>query len=322
MEKNYDHLIRTTYQKYLFREPDVKGYSHFLHLLKTKQLDEIEFINVIKSSDECNRKQKADYFNKQKNYVFTGKYDLKYNIRPNSILDFLVTQNGICDASMIAQIKKFTSSSSVVFDVGSNAGLLSLPIAKYVVPDGKVYSFEPDPELYNQLCQNIELNNLQNIITEKYALQDDSSLNTVKLHKRRAIHDDGRTNFGLSTIQNNSEYVVGFHFVPTTTIDAFVIFQNISNIDLIKIDVEGAEFNVMSGAKNSIKKFHPIIIYEFSREIDKLTNTTNTKNCFDFITQQEYSQYLILNSQKLELIENYDESLPDSDVLCIPNLPQ
>lgn len=322
MEKNYDHLIKTTYQKYLFREPDVEGYSHFLHLLETKQLDEIEFINMIKSSDECTRKQKADNFNKQENYIFTGIYDLKYHIHPNSILDFLVTQNGICDSIMINQIKELISPSDTVFDIGANAGLLSLPIAKHIVPNGTVYSFEPDPELYIQLCENIELNNLQNIIVEKSALQDDVSLKTIKLHKRRAIHDDGRTNFGLSTIQNNVEYIVGSHFVSTTTIDNFVIAKNISNIHLIKIDVEGAEFKVMIGARNSIENFHPIIIYEFSREIDKLTHTTNTKNCFEFIKQQKYSQYVISNSKKLQLIENYDENLSDSDILCIPDISQ
>jgi FkbM family methyltransferase len=322
MEKNYGDLIKITYKKLLFREPDTEGYSHFLNLLKTKQIDENQFIDMIKNSDEYRRKLKADNFNKQENYIFTGTYDLKYHIHPNSILDFLVTQNGICDSLMINQIKEFISPSDTVFDIGANAGLLSLPIAKHIVPNGTVYSFEPDPELYVQLCENIELNNLQNIIVEQSALQDDASLKIIKLHKRRAIHDDGRTNFGLSTIQNNVEYVVGSHFVPTTTIDNFVISKNISNINLIKIDVEGAEFKVMNGARNSIRNFHPIIVYEFSREIDKLTHTTNTKNCFEFIKQQEYSQYVILNSKKLQLIENYDENLPDSDMLCIPDISQ
>ena len=318
MEKNHDYLIKTIYKKFLFREPDPEGYSHFLHLLETKQIDENEFVDIIRNSDEYQRKQKAKNFNKQKSYIFTGNYDLKYYIHPNSVLDFLVTQNGICDAQMINQIKKLIPLSGTIFDVGANAGLLSLPIARYVIPKGTVYSFEPDPELYNQLCENIKLNNLKNVITEKLALQDDSSLKIVKLHKRRAIHDDGRTNYGLSTIQNNSEYVVGCDFVPTSTIDNFVILKNISTTDLIKIDVEGAEFRVLTGAKNTITKFHPVIIYEFSREIDKLTNTEYTKNCFDYLNQQEYTQFVISNSKKLEVLQNYDKNLPDSDIVCIP----
>ena len=318
MKKSNDELIKTIYKKLLFREPDYEGYTHFLNLLKTKQIDENKFIDIIKNSDEYKLRQKVVIFNKQKKYVFTGNHDLKYNIHPNSVLDNLLTQRGSIDENLINLTKNHLEKNGIILDVGANAGFLSLPFAKYVVPKGNVYSFEPDSELYDQLHENIKLNELQNIHINKLALQDDSHMNTIQLQKRRAIHDDGRTNFGLSTIQNNPEYVVGSEFVQTDTVDHFLISNNISNVDLIKIDVEGAEFRVLKGAKYTIRKFHPKIIYEFSRTIDKLTNTKNTKNCFDYLKKFEYEQFRILPNQNVKLLLKYDASLEDCDILCIP----
>lgn len=317
MDKNFDSLIKTVYRKFLFREPDPEGYAHFSNLLESKQIDENQFIHTIKNSDEFKRKQKAEEFNKQKKFIFTGDYELKYIIHPNSVLDFLLTQNGVGDKHMLREIKNLVSPNGIIFDVGANAGFLSIPLAKDVVPNGEVYSFEPDIDLYDHLCKNIELNNLQNIHVEKLAMQDDPSLKTAKLCKRRAIHDDGKTNYGLSTIQNNSEYVVGYESVLADTIDNFVISKNISSVDLIKIDVEGAEFKVLKGANATIMHFHPIIIYEFSREIDRLTTSKNTLKCFNYIKNHDYEQFIISND-KLNSMLNYDENLIDSDIVCVP----
>jgi FkbM family methyltransferase len=320
MEKSNDELIKVVYEKLLFRDPDSEGYLHFLHLLETKEIDENKFIEMIKNSDEYKLKQKAEYFNKQKKYVFTDNYDLKYIINPNSVLDNLLTQRGSIDENLINLTKNHLEKNGIIFDVGANAGFLSLPFARYVVPKGNVYSFEPDSELYDQLRENIKLNELQNIHINKLALQDDSSMNTIQLQKRRAIHDDGRTNFGLSTIQNNPEYVIGSEFVQTDTIDNFLIFNNVSNVNLIKIDVEGAEFRVLKGAKDTITKFYPKIIYEFSHTIDKLTNTKNTKNCFDYLKKFGYKQFRILPNENLELLLKYDASLEDCDILCVQKI--
>lgn len=117
------------------------------------------------------------------------------------------------------------------FDVGSNIGLFSLAVAsKY--KDIKIYAFESDQETFNILKDNIQLNQLNNIIPVKIALAD-----------------------------YNRE-------VSATTIDNFLKANNIPGVDLMKIDIKGAELLLFQGAKNLLfRSDAPIIFYESSSQL-------------------------------------------------------
>ena len=62
-------------------------------------------------------------------------------------------------------IKKFIKPGDYVFDIGANIGLLTVPFAKTIGNNGKVFSFEPQSFVYDVLNKNIELNNLVNVET-------------------------------------------------------------------------------------------------------------------------------------------------------------
>lgn len=316
LKKDYSEIIRKCYLEILKREPDEIGLNHFLKLMQEKQLDEEKLTFVIKSSDEYKRIEAEKYHSDKKPYVYRGLYDIAYVIHPNSVLDDIVIKQGIFDKWVGTRLKKFIKPDGIIFDVGAHAGLLSLPFAKHYVLHGKVYSFEPNPEIINRLQENVKINHLENIIIEHLALQDDSAVDTVVLYKRRAVHDNGLINDGLSTLEPNSTYRIGSEKVRTTTIDKYVKNHNIINVDLIKIDTEGSDFRVLLGGNNTIDKSRPIVIYEFSSTIDMLIDFQYTQKCHEFLKNKGYKQYRIINEETLLEFDKYDGKIPDSNIVC------
>ena len=113
-------------------------------------------------------------------------------------------------------------------------------------------------------------------------------------------------------------YPTGKTVVKTSTIDCEVESYKLKKLDFIKIDVEGYEYQVMKGGEKSIKKFKPIIMYEYSRTIDKLSNTNNSYKSFNLINRLGYSQYAIIGEKVIWRISSFKEDLPDTNIICFP----
>lgn len=143
-----------------------------------------------------------------------------------------------------------------VIDVGANVGYFSLLAADLVGSSGTVYAFEPEPENNTLLLTNIEINSYTNIRAKKVAVS-----NTC-----------GSTDFFLSELDNGSHsiYEAGARgvaatlSVETTTLDAFIEEEEWPVVDLLKIDVEGAELMVLEGMELLNKRSNRIrLILEY-----------------------------------------------------------
>src|SRR5262245_2231571 len=129
-------------------------------------------------------------------------------------------------------------------DVGANVGAYSLLLGQWVGSSGAVFAFEPAPEAYDGLRRHIGLNNLAPIVTPVRAAVGAAS-STARFvveptagESRLATAGDG----GARTVE-----------VPVTTIDDFCA-RNRLTPDFIKIDVEGAELDVLRGARETIQR--------------------------------------------------------------------
>jgi FkbM family methyltransferase len=160
----------------------------------------------------------------------------------------------------------------VILDIGASFGFLSLIWAKTLASKGKVYSFEPHPLLFQQLSKNIAYNQLQFICNPINALVGDNLLNQ---------------NLKLMGYTSNKEFIEGKEMtqeieMAQITLDHFVTTENLSNINLIKIDVDGSEMQVLMGMQQALAQFSPMVIIE-----------TNNPDVITCMSQQGYSYYQI-----------------------------
>lgn len=139
----------------------------------------------------------------------------------------------------------------VIFDVGANIGEISLRFA-HTYPKATIHGFEPFPDTFRTLKQNVSLNAFPNI--ELHPLGLGAQAGEVFFEERTA------GNPGMNRVTANPERST--RKVAITTLDAFVGENDISTVSLIKIDVEGYEFEVLKGADQLIRRHHPVFFIE------------------------------------------------------------
>ena len=251
-------------------------------------------------------------------YIIKGKYDLLYEIHPNSIIDNDISKCGIIQDWIAFNLNKLVGDNVIILDIGANVGIYTLPFSR-MCSDGQIYAFEPDPENFRQLTNNINLNKLKNVHLFDFAMQDNPDVTELEFHIKRSIDGDKLINNGLSTLERTSYHNVANCKVTCSTIDKFVKAHNLERLDFIKMDVEGSEYKVLSGSKKSINEHSPIIQYEYVTTHDKRIGYSNTKKCFEFLKKMGYRQYVIKNDVRLVELKEYDQGLSDCNVLALPN---
>lgn len=129
----------------------------------------------------------------------------------------------------------------IIIDIGSNLGYYACIAAKLLKGEGRVYAFEPDPKNYDLLIKNTQLNGYTNVVGINKALSDTRGMTSLFLNE----HNFG----GNSLSQHNVSSTSSVIDVETITLDEFVSETKLLKVDLLKIDVEGAEGLVFDGAK-------------------------------------------------------------------------
>ena len=136
-----------------------------------------------------------------------------------------------------------------VIDAGANLGLFTVLASNKVGSDGLIYSFEPIKKTRKLLEKNIKINNLENVLIEPFALgqKNESILFNVP-------NDLGGSSSVFSSSDLSSDKTEA---AEMRTIDYLVSNGIISRFDFIKADIEGAERDLLAGARIAIQKFKP-----------------------------------------------------------------
>lgn len=131
----------------------------------------------------------------------------------------------------------------VIIDAGANIGAFSV-FAAHVDPSAKIYAFEPQPEMFAFLKENVK--ELPNVACYNLGLGETEARRTMYGH---TFEDSG---FGVYDKVNGKEAAI-------TTVDDFVKKNGLPKIDFIKMDTEGYEGQILSGAKDTVRRFGPVI---------------------------------------------------------------
>lgn len=155
-------------------------------------------------------------------------------------------------------IKQYVKPGSTILDLGAHIGTHTLTMAKATGPKGKVIAFEPQPKIFRELFMNMVCNKVKNINFYNMALGNSKG----QLELNRLLHgNEGATSFlcGSGTGQ----------FVEMIELDSL----SLTDVSLIKIDVEYMEYDVIEGARVTILKNRPVMIIEIQG-----SRTEQTKN--------------------------------------------
>jgi FkbM family methyltransferase len=168
-----------------------------------------------------------------------------------------------------------------VLDVGAHIGLFAVIASRHTGANGKVIAFEPAPATFNLLQQTVHINKAGNTIT------------TVQ---KAVGSGPGKTTFFISdNVADNSNSLVSYLGdrsingidIEITSIDTVVKEYNLSSIDFIKIDVEGAEYDTLRGAADTFKTFSPHAIVAI-HPVPIIAKGDTLEGIYDFIAGLNY----------------------------------
>ena len=248
-----------------------------------------------KPSEE--KREKITFAFDQKAYVFSDKSSqYKFMLRATPTLHQQHLTEGIPDYPLIDWCKQFLKKGGCFIDIGANIGSYSVVLADHC---SRAYCFEAERMTYHALNGSIALNDKRNIYP--YCVAIGSMKNSGK---RMTLHTDLTNNYQSTMselVKENSQGPFEKERPQICSLDSF----KLSEISLVKINVNGWELEVFKGAQETLKRSdYPTVIFRadpdswYKSEKDKL---------FTFIRATGYEIVPIKNYPHMFIAERAQE---------------
>ena len=220
---------------------------------------------------------KTELQEKEINYNMKGSYWLQntkhgaFLTDKNDFIGYKLIKYGVWEPEIIKIYEFLIQPHYVIVDIGAHMGFHTINFAKRGL---QVYSFEPQKHLYNQVCGNIFLNDLnEKVICFNIGLGETSKQSSFgSINPHNTLNWEGNTgleliNYGGRSLEDN----LNTNEIEIRTLDSFNLSPN-----FIKIDVEGYELKTFQGAYQTLKNNKPVILFEsfpdFQPEVFKFLN--------------------------------------------------
>jgi FkbM family methyltransferase len=210
--------------------------------------------------------------------------NLRLNIEPNSETSRSLFITGRYEPNEFCVLDRVLKPGMTFVDVGANVGLYSVFASRKVSPQGTVLAVEASSRECAQLRRNVELNALANINVVKTAVTDRTG--ETDLMVAPAPHGGHNTlgGFAYGTPVERKERVTA------ARLDDIIREQRVVRVDVIKMDIEGAEFAALHGAEQTLRRFQPLLLLEISDRSLQHQNA-NSAQLLDYVMSFGYGLY-------------------------------
>lgn len=155
---------------------------------------------------------------------------------------------GYTEPKFTAMVERVLGPGQVVADVGASVGYFTCLMARSVGPTGRVIAFEPWPRILRYLRHNLEVNHLERVTVVPAAAFDQSG------HAHL-----GPPHYRLTM---GSDKPAGSVDVRVERFDDFAEIRELTRLDAIKMDIEGAELRALRGMTATLQRFEPMLLIE------------------------------------------------------------
>jgi len=177
----------------------------------------------------------------------------------------------------------------IVLDIGANIGYYSL-IAAGIVKKGHIYAFEPDARSIFQIRENLSLNHIKNADVVAAAVSDQDT--------GASFYAAGPENIGMSGLTQPENFTGTGVMVRTIRLDTWVVENQIKKVDCIKMDIEGAEYKALTGMKQLLQQFRPVLFIEISAALLERNGNT-TSQIYELLDSYGYASFKVIKENEL-----------------------
>lgn len=225
-----------------------------------------------------------------KNYIYTNNFG-GVAVKLKGDLGFLRVRHRFTPEERF--LSNLDLKTKTIYDIGSHIGIITTFFAKSSGITGKVIAFEPNPETYIKIKENVELNGLDNVQILNIGIGDKRE--TKILVVRRNMPGSGSMEKYIQ-LQILKEIGHKSLQVEVDTLDGCIEANKLPKPDFIKIDIEGMEYNALLGMAETISKYKPSMYIEI-HGADKESKIENIQRIVKFLDLHGYSIYHVESRQ-------------------------
>ncbi|MCB0168768.1 MAG: FkbM family methyltransferase [Anaerolineae bacterium] len=238
---------------------------------------------------------------------------LRIYIYPNEEICRSIFVTGSFEPNQFAFLNNVLTPGMTFVDVGANMGLYTLFAAQKVGQSGSVLAIEPSQREFERLTQNVAINRLNNVRLRQLAVSNCQA--EAELLIAREDHPGHNTlgAFGYDSVKLQRK-----EKVAVERLDDLVEQESLYRVDVIKMDIEGAEFLALQGAENTIARFRPVLLLELSDRTLNLQGC-NSRQVWDFLTRFDYHIYKFDQQTGLPVIAQPQSYFDAENIVALPN---
>ncbi len=251
---------------------------------------------------------------RKKRTILIDDFDetLFFNCALDEHISSQVFWRGAYSTGQLMLLGKILKEDMVFFDIGANKGEFTVFAAKRL-GKGRVFAFEPVKGLCIELKANVTANHFQQVDIVNKGLGNSNTQAVIFNAEKKYDHE---INWGTYSIYRRKGVDHPSGTIELMKLDDFVNDRKIAAVDIMKIDIEGAELEMLRGAEQTIRRFKPVIFIE----INEVTSSAAGYHSLDILA------YLANVGYRLELIGrngttktmNIDKPGKFQNVICLP----
>ncbi len=234
------------------------------------------------------------------------RYGVRIQYDPTSYIGMYLHYGRLFEGQILRSIEAHLHPGGTFVDIGANIGQHTLVAATLVGAHGRVISFEPGAKQRARLMRNIEINGLKNVDVRPYGLSRQAGLH--ELFNINSLNDGQST---LAKPDKDKDY-------PSEIVQLRTLDEQAADVSscVVKIDVEGAEMEVLQGAEGFIARTRPVMFIECIDEYLRRFGSSSAA-LFDFLHDRRY-QLLSLKRVGFRKLWAPVARPVDCDLMAIP----
>lgn len=206
--------------------------------------------------------------------------DLRFLVNSKELIGWNIFFHGAYEADTNTVLRRFVRPGDVVIEAGANNGSETVLLADLVGAGGHVHAFEPLPSAVRRLRANVALND-QGARVSVHSVAVGAEDGTMSLH----LLPDDHPNPGMASKDPHPQADRCLE-VPMVTLDAWAAEEGVGRVDLIKMDIQGAEIDLLVGADELIATRRPIIFAEAA------SSQGETEALYDALVRRGYLVFM------------------------------
>lgn len=316
MQQIREEDIYYCYRRFLEREPNELEWSNWHALMADREISVQWLIDSFLDSVEY----KLIHGEIQENQLIQLE-EMKIYIQPGDwAVGGHIAQNRIWEPHVTHALKSLLRPDATFIDIGANIGYFTLLAASCVGTEGRVIAFEPNPNNCDLLTRSIEANGFRNIQVHRYAVAEYAGAFVL-------LTDFPESNGHIiSCLRAIGQTGKNLHVVGSVVLDEFL--ANIERIDVVKLDIEGAEPKAVLGMRQLLASHRPILITEFNPTAIEQTSQVPAVSYLDQLVELGFDLFILdrteagpttPQSKEAILQASFESSPPYLELLAMPN---